>query len=58
VIGCGGLGLVCISVLRAKGVKNIIACDIDPGKLEAAKQLGAKLTLDTRTPTRSRSSVP
>jgi D-arabinose 1-dehydrogenase-like Zn-dependent alcohol dehydrogenase len=50
VIGCGGLGLVCISVLRAKGVKNIIACDIDPGKLEAAKSLGAKLTLDSRAP--------
>jgi D-arabinose 1-dehydrogenase-like Zn-dependent alcohol dehydrogenase len=50
VIGCGGLGLVCISVLRAKGVKNIIACDIDPGKLEAAKALGAKLTLDSRAP--------
>ncbi|MSQ88658.1 MAG: alcohol dehydrogenase [Betaproteobacteria bacterium] len=50
VIGCGGLGLVCVSVLRAKGVKNIIACDIDPGKLEAAKKLGAKLTLDTRAP--------
>ncbi len=48
VIGCGGLGLVCISVLRAQGVKNIIACDIDPAKLEAAKELGAKLTLDTR----------
>ncbi len=47
VLGCGGLGLVCISVLRAKGVKNIIACDIDPAKLEAAKKLGAKLTLDT-----------
>jgi len=48
VLGCGGLGLVCISVLRAKGVKNIIACDIDLAKLEAAKRLGAKLTLDTR----------
>ena len=50
VIGCGGLGLVCISVLRARGVKNIIACDIDETKLEAAKKLGAKLTLDTRAP--------
>ncbi len=50
VLGCGGLGLVCISVLRAKGVKNIVACDIDPAKLEAAKTLGAKLTLDTRAP--------
>jgi D-arabinose 1-dehydrogenase-like Zn-dependent alcohol dehydrogenase len=50
VIGCGGLGLVCISVLRAKGVKNIIGCDIDAAKLEAAKKLGARLTLDTRAP--------
>jgi D-arabinose 1-dehydrogenase-like Zn-dependent alcohol dehydrogenase len=50
VIGCGGLGLVCVSVLRAKGVKNLIACDIDPAKLAAAKKLGAKLTLDTRAP--------
>ena len=50
VLGCGGLGLVCISVLRAQGVKNIIACDIDPAKLEAAKKLGAKMTLDTRAP--------
>jgi len=48
VIGCGGLGLVCISVLRARGVKNIIACDIDEAKLAAAKKLGARLTLDTR----------
>ncbi|HUN69031.1 MAG TPA: alcohol dehydrogenase [Burkholderiales bacterium] len=50
VIGCGGLGLVCVSVLRAKGVKNVIACDIDPAKLDAAKGLGAKLALDTRAP--------
>ena len=47
VIGCGGLGLVCVSVLRARGVRNIVACDIDPAKLAAAKKLGAKLTLDT-----------
>jgi D-arabinose 1-dehydrogenase-like Zn-dependent alcohol dehydrogenase len=50
VIGCGGLGLVCISVLRAKGVRNIIACDIEPVRLDAAKKLGARLTLDTRAP--------
>jgi D-arabinose 1-dehydrogenase-like Zn-dependent alcohol dehydrogenase len=50
VIGCGGLGLVCVSVLRAQGVKNIVACDVDESKLAAAKKLGAKLTLDTRAP--------
>ena len=50
VIGCGGVGLVGISVLRAKGVKNIVACDIDDAKLAAAARLGAKTTLDTRSP--------
>ena len=50
VIGCGGLGLICISVLRAKGVKNIIGCDVDEGKLAAARKQGTKLTLDTRAP--------
>lgn len=47
-LGCGGLGLIGISVLRARGVKNIIACDIDPAKLAAAKRLGARQILDTR----------
>src|SRR3989440_3910153 len=49
VIGCGGVGLAGIAVLRARGVKNIVACDIDPAKLAAAKELGAKETIDTRS---------
>ena len=50
VLGCGGLGLVAISVLRAKGVKNIVACDIDDAKLAAALKQGAKSALNTRAP--------
>ena len=50
VLGCGGLGLIGISVLRAKGIKNIIGCDIDQAKLSAASRQGAKRTLDTRSP--------
>src|SRR3954462_7522710 len=50
VIGCGGLGLIAVSVLRAKGVKNIIACDLDDAKLGAAAQLGAKKLVNTRAP--------
>ena len=50
VIGCGGVGLATISVLRAIGVRNVIACDVDEAKLAAAKAYGAKLTLDTRAP--------
>jgi D-arabinose 1-dehydrogenase-like Zn-dependent alcohol dehydrogenase len=48
VLGCGGLGLIAISVLRAKGVKNIIGCDIDDGKLAAAMKQGAKTAVNTR----------
>src|SRR5207244_13272640 len=36
VIGCGGVGLACVAVLRAKGIGNIVAVDIDPGKLATA----------------------
>ena len=50
VIGCGGVGLAGISVLRAMGVKHIVACDIDPAKLASAAKLGAKTLVDTRQP--------
>ena len=50
VLGCGGLGLIGISVLRAKGVRNVIACDIDAAKLEAANKMGAKQTVNTGEP--------
>jgi D-arabinose 1-dehydrogenase-like Zn-dependent alcohol dehydrogenase len=50
ILGCGGLGLIGISVLRAKGVKNIIACDIDDAKLAAAAKAGAKKTVNMRSP--------
>jgi D-arabinose 1-dehydrogenase-like Zn-dependent alcohol dehydrogenase len=50
VLGCGGLGLIGISVLKAKGVKNIIGCDIDDAKLAAAAKQGAKNTVNTRAP--------
>lgn len=50
VLGCGGLGLVAISILRAQGVRNIVGCDIDDGKLSAAAKQGAAKTLNTRAP--------
>jgi len=50
VLGCGGLGLIAVSVLRAKGARNIVACDIDDAKLAAAAKLGAKETVNTRSP--------
>ena len=50
VLGCGGLGLIAISVLRAKGFRNIVGCDIDDAKLAAALKQGAKSTVNTRAP--------
>jgi alcohol dehydrogenase, propanol-preferring len=50
VLGCGGLGLIGISILRAQGAKNIVACDIDDAKLTVAAKLGAKRTVNTRAP--------
>jgi D-arabinose 1-dehydrogenase-like Zn-dependent alcohol dehydrogenase len=50
VLGCGGLGLIAISILRAKGVKHIVGCDIDEAKLAAALKQGAKSALNTRAP--------
>ena len=50
VIGCGGVGLATIGVLRAVGLRRIIACDVDEQKLATAKRFGAVLTLDTRAP--------
>lgn len=46
VIGAGGLGLMCISLLRAMGGRGAIVCDLDPVKREAAKAAGALATID------------
>jgi len=48
VLGCGGLGLIAISILKARKVRNIIGCDIDDAKLAAAKKLGARKIVNTR----------
>ena len=50
VLGCGGLGLIAISILRAEGVKHIVGCDIDDTKLAAAAKGGAKQTVNMRSP--------
>jgi len=49
VLGCGGLGLIGISILKAKGIRNIIGCDIDDSKLAAAQKAGAKQTVNMRS---------
>jgi len=41
VIGAGGLGLMCLALLKALGGKGAVVADIDPAKREAALKAGA-----------------
>jgi 6-hydroxycyclohex-1-ene-1-carbonyl-CoA dehydrogenase len=47
VLGCGGVGLSVLQVVKAVGGR-IVAVDIAPEKLDAAKRLGAHEVLDGR----------
>ncbi|NLC37195.1 MAG: alcohol dehydrogenase catalytic domain-containing protein [Alcaligenaceae bacterium] len=46
VFGCGGLGLLAIRTLALKGVKNIIALDLDADKRQLALDVGATQVFD------------
>ena len=48
VIGGGGLGLGCISILKSMGLPRIVVVDIDPAKLALAKEAGAVAVVDGR----------
>src|SRR6476659_754059 len=48
VFGCGGVGYSVIQGARLAGATTIIAVDIDPRKLEWAKQFGATHTVNAR----------
>ncbi len=47
VIGAGVIGLLIIQSLRAAGCGEIVAADLDPGRLEMALALGAERALPT-----------
>lgn len=49
VIGCGPVGLAVIAMLKASGVREIIASDFSPGRRELASRLGADLIVDPAT---------
>src|SRR5215469_12967454 len=48
ITGVGSIGLMAIPVARAAGAAKVIAVDINPGKLELAKRLGADRVFDAR----------
>jgi S-(hydroxymethyl)mycothiol dehydrogenase len=49
VIGCGGVGDAAILGASVAGATTVIAVDVDPRKLEWAKQFGATHTIDARS---------
>ena len=46
VIGCGPIGLGVILMLKAKGVRTVVASDYSPGRRALAKTCGADLVVD------------
>ena len=48
IFGCGGIGLCAIQGATISGCTPIIAIDINPDKLEAAKKMGAHYTINAK----------
>jgi D-arabinose 1-dehydrogenase-like Zn-dependent alcohol dehydrogenase len=48
IMGCGGLGLGAVTIAKALGVKNIVSCDINDAKLQAARDSGAAGTVNLK----------
>jgi len=46
VIGCGPIGLAVIMMLKATGVKHVIASDYSPARRNLAREVGADTVLD------------
>jgi len=46
VIGCGPIGLGVILMLKARGVRRVIASDLSPGRRKLAERCGADVVID------------
>ena len=52
VIGCGPIGLAVILLLKAKGVRTVVASDYSPGRRALASACGADVVVDPAQSTR------
>jgi glycine C-acetyltransferase len=52
IVGCGYHGLITQLFAKAFGVKQLVAFEIDPRRLEMAKNFGADAVVDSRSPDR------
>lgn len=50
VVGIGALGYFAVRLARLSGARPVVAVDIDPVKLELARQAGADVCIDARAP--------
>jgi len=50
VTGCGPIGLLSVAIAKASGATWVVATDVEPYRLEIARQMGADLALDAREP--------
>ena len=46
ITGAGPIGLMSIPIVKSVGARNIVVTDINPKRLEMAKELGADITVD------------
>lgn len=46
VVGCGPIGLAVVMMLKAAGVRTVVASDFSPGRRELARQCGADVVVD------------
>jgi threonine dehydrogenase-like Zn-dependent dehydrogenase len=46
VIGCGPIGLAVILMLKARGVRTVVASDYSPGRRALAATCGADIVVD------------
>jgi threonine dehydrogenase-like Zn-dependent dehydrogenase len=49
VIGCGPVGLAVIGMLKASGVRTVVASDYSPGRRALARTIGADVVVDPAT---------
>jgi threonine 3-dehydrogenase len=50
VTGTGPVGLLCAAIARAHGALDVVALDVNPLRLELAREMGAAATFDPRDP--------
>jgi (R,R)-butanediol dehydrogenase / meso-butanediol dehydrogenase / diacetyl reductase len=49
IVGVGGIGAFVVAAAHARGVRRIVAVDVDEARLETARRLGAATLVDARS---------